>query len=334
MDAYEFRPFSGQTDYPRMLAVLTANKAADGLDDADTLEGLIERYAQTSPDELAANMVMAESGGRLVGYGRMYTEKEVKAPIWHYNHRAFVLPSWQRRGLGTALLAWLEARAVAIAREQARARPAAARAGEAHWHQVICFEPEAGKAALLARSGYMPARHFYRMVRPDLNQIPDCPLPAGLEVRPVRAEYLRAVWEANVEAFSDHWGEPEHPESDYQGWLRNGEFQPEIWKVAWDMATDQVAGMVLGYIDHEQNKQQRRRRGWTENICVRRPWRRRGLARALIAASLRELKARGMTEAALGVDTENVSGALRVYESMGFRAVRKDTLWRKPLDKL
>jgi GNAT superfamily N-acetyltransferase len=316
-----------------MLAVLRASKLADGLDDADTLEGLIERYAQTSPAELATNMLMAEAGGQLVGYGRTYAEKEVRSPTWRYNHRAYVRPGWQRRGLGTALMDWLEARAVAVAREQAQSRPAAERANEAHWHQVYCFGPEVGKAALLAGRGYAQVRHFYRMVRPDLKHIPDCPLPAGLEVRAVRAEHLRAIWEANVEAFSDHWGEPEHPESDYQGWLRNGEFQPEIWKVAWDTATDQVAGMVLGFIDYEQNKQQRLRRGWTENICVRRPWRRRGLARALIAASLRELKARGMAEAALGVDTENVSGALQIYESLGFRAGRKDTLWRKPLEQ-
>ena len=89
--------------------------------------------------------------------------------------------------------------------------------------------------------------------------------------------------------------------------------------------------MVLGFIDHEQNKRQRRRRGWTENICVRRPWRKRGLAHALIAENLRELNARGMTEAALGVDTESLTGALRVYESMGFRAVRRDAVWRKPM---
>ena len=75
-----------------------------------------------------------------------------------------------------------------------------------------------------------------------------------------------------------------------------------------------------------------RLRGYTENISVRRPWRRRGLARALIAASFPLLRARGMTEAALGVDTENLSGALRVYESCGFQSVSRETLYRKPLD--
>jgi mycothiol synthase len=118
-------------------------------------------------------------------------------------------------------------------------------------------------------------------------------------------------------------------EEDYQKWLGEDEFQPDIWKVAWDVETNQVAGMVLGFILAEQNAKFHRRRGWTEDICVRRPWRRRGLARALIADSLRELRARGMTEAALGVDTENQTGALRLYESLGFRVVKRNTIYRK-----
>jgi ribosomal protein S18 acetylase RimI-like enzyme len=64
---------------------------------------------------------------------------------------------------------------------------------------------------------------------------------------------------------------------------------------------------------------------------VRAPWRRRGLATALIAASFPAMRARGMKEAALGVDTENVSGALRVYERCGFQPVSRSTLFRKPL---
>jgi mycothiol synthase len=318
-----FRQFAGPANYPKMLAVLNASKAADANEDADTLSGLTERYAQLSNCDAAADVVMVESNGQLVGYGRTFWEKEAGGDIWLYNHVGFLLPAWRRRGVGRAMLRWLERRAEAASLEQAHPRYAA------HYFQVLCAAPELGKAVLLERQGYSPARHFYQMVRPNLDDIPACPLPAGLEVRPVRTRHLRAIWEANVEAFRDQWGEPEHTEIEYQRWLTNGEFQPEIWKVAWDAASNQVAGMVLGYIDQEQNARQQRRRGWTENICVRRPWRKRGLARALIAQNLRELKTRGMAEAALGVDTENLTGALRVYESMDFRAVRRDALWRK-----
>ena len=108
-------------------------------------------------------------------------------------------------------------------------------------------------------------------------------------------------------------------------------FQPELWQVAWDVATNQVAGQVRTFIDHEQNKLYDRRRGYTESISVRRPFRRRGLARALIALSLRAQRQAGMTESALGVDSENLSGAIKVYEDCGFRVTKKTTIYRKPL---
>jgi ribosomal protein S18 acetylase RimI-like enzyme len=64
---------------------------------------------------------------------------------------------------------------------------------------------------------------------------------------------------------------------------------------------------------------------------VRRPWRRQGLARALIARSLHVLRERGMDHAALGVDAENPNGALQLYRSMGFQVVKVFTTYRKPL---
>lgn len=97
------------------------------------------------------------------------------------------------------------------------------------------------------------------------------------------------------------------------------------------MATDQVAGQVGTYIDYAENEEFHRQRGWTEGISVGRPWRRRGLARALIVRSLRAQKAEGMTESALGVDSENISGATRVYEACGFRVVKRNAAYRKPL---
>jgi ribosomal protein S18 acetylase RimI-like enzyme len=70
-------------------------------------------------------------------------------------------------------------------------------------------------------------------------------------------------------------------------------------------------------------------RGWLDHISVRRPWRRRGLASALITDALRALREAGLAEAALGVDAENVSGALRVYEALGFRRARTGVSYRK-----
>ena len=61
------------------------------------------------------------------------------------------------------------------------------------------------------------------------------------------------------------------------------------------------------------------------------PWRGRGVASALIVRALGALRDRGMTEAALGVDAQNETGALRLYEAMGFREAARETEWRRPL---
>ena len=89
--------------------------------------------------------------------------------------------------------------------------------------------------------------------------------------------------------------------------------------------------MVQNFIDGEENREYNRKRGWTEGICVRRPWRQRGLAKALIARSFQVLKDQGMTEAALGCDAENLSGAVHLYRSMGFQPIKKHIGYRKPM---
>jgi ribosomal protein S18 acetylase RimI-like enzyme len=182
---------------------------------------------------------------------------------------------------------------------------------------------------LLEAAGYRPVTHFADMLRPDLDDIPEAALPAGLEVRPVMLEHYRAIWEAEVEAFQDHWG-ASFDEKDYQRFLDEPTFGPALWRIAWD--GDQVAGQVRSYIDSPENEEFGRRRGYAENISVRRPWRRQGLARALLVESLHALKRRGMEQAALGVHFENPRQALQLYESVGFGVVRMNTTVRKPLD--
>ncbi len=183
--------------------------------------------------------------------------------------------------------------------------------------------------ALLLSEGYAAVRHGFDMVRPDLENIQDCQVPYGLDVRPVRPEHYRLIHAASMEAFQDSWGFSLQDAEPLEAWLDKPNFDPSLWRVAWD--GDQVAGMVLSFIDSDENLEYNRKRGYTENICVRRPCRRRGLARALIALSLHALQERGMTEAALGVDSQNATGALDLYESMGYCTVKRTSFYRKPL---
>jgi GNAT superfamily N-acetyltransferase len=318
-----FRRLRGPEDFAGMAEAINEGADADGAERCETAENLQASYAHLGTCDLTRDFILAEVQGRVVGYTRALWEREVGGE-YSYGIVGFLAPDWRRRGLGRAMLRWAEGRL----REIAAGHPA-----ESPKHfDVFCDQAEAGRVALLQGEGYAPVRWFFEMLRPDLEDIADFPLPAGIEVRSALPEHYRAVWEAWMEALKDHWGFSLPTEDEYLGWLgAKRYFQPELWQVAWDTATGQVAGNVLGYIDREENEKYRRERGWTENIAVGRSWRRRGLARALISRSLRAQKAAGMKESALGVDSESLTGATRVYEACGFRTVKTNSLWRKAL---
>lgn len=318
-----FRRFRGSEDYAAMADVINASSAADGIERASNADEVANTYAHLSNCDPYQDVIIAEGAGEMVGYSRAYWWQEPNGTRL-YGHIGFLHPAWRRKGVGTAMLQWMQARLQEIAATHPQD-------GE-RWFQAFASDGEAGTNALLLGDGYTSVRYAFDMVRPTLDDLPDAPLPAGLEVRPVEPEHYRLIWDAADEAFQDHWGYSPPTDQDYQGWLNDAViFTPHLWRVAWDVETNQVAGQVRSFINHAENAKYNRTRGYTEFISVRRPWRKRGVARALIVESFHALKAQGMTEAALGVDAENLSGALRVYESVGFRTVKRSTTYRKPL---
>ncbi len=318
-----FRHYHGPDDLPAMVAVYAALADAGQLEFEVSVEWLANYFDHEVNLDPYTDIALAEIDGQVVGLSRCYWAEEVAGPR-QYQFNALVVPAWQGQGISRALLHWAEDHL----RHTAATHPPEPPKLLQFWlsHGLAHLKP------LLESEGYAPARYSNNMVRPSLDDIPDFPLPPGLEVRPARPEHYRRIWDAQIEAFQDHWGFLQHPEEDYQMWLNDPiYFQPALWQVAWDVATDEVAGMVLTFIDAAENERWGRRRGYTEAISVRRPWRRRGLARALIAHSLRAQREAGMTESALSVDSENLTGATRVYEDCGFRTVTVDMLYRKPL---
>jgi GNAT superfamily N-acetyltransferase len=317
-----FRGFQGKVDYPAMLSVIEGSKEADGIERTDSLDDIARNYRHLTNCDPFKDMLFVEIRGVVVGYSRVWWFKDAEGK-YIYPHFSFMLPEWRGMGIRKAVLRNSEQRLREIAidhRDGPRFFDAWASESEEHW------------SSLLESEGYEAVRFGFSMVRPDLENIPQLPLPEGLEIRPVGPDHYDAVWQAAREAFQDEWGyaEPDWSDEEFQSWKEGPLFTPDIWQVAWH--GDEVAGMVLNFINEEENQEYGRLRGYTETICVRRPFRRRGLARALIARSFSMLKDRGMAEAALGVDTENPNGALQLYKSMGFKPVDSTTLYRKPMD--
>jgi mycothiol synthase len=321
-----FRHFQGESDYPHMYAVFIRCLDVHGL--FDTLESFVNFHNHCRNSDPGADIIVAEVGDQVVGFGRVMWWEEGNGEVIYFSEIGRVIPEWRQKGIGRAILRWSEARLREIAErhlEEGLYPPDRPR-----FFGVSRFEDRAvGIGALIRGEGYEPVTYYLEMAH-DLEHIPEAPMPEGLEVRPARPEHFRAIWEAKVEAFRGHWGTPERTEEDYQRFLGDPiVMQPELWKVAWD--GDEVAGQVMGFINHAEIEALDRKRGWTEYISVRRPWRRRGLARSLLAQTLHALKEAGMTEAALEVHLENPNDPLRLYESVGFRVSKRYTMCRKPM---
>jgi ribosomal protein S18 acetylase RimI-like enzyme len=132
-----------------------------------------------------------------------------------------------------------------------------------------------------------------------------------------------------VEIFRDEWGEVDSSEASWLRFREDPNHDPSLFVVAFD--GDEIAGQILNVIDPGDVARKGRVRGLLDSVGVREPWRRRGLARAMIVRSLHVLRERGAQDAYLGVDAENPNQAMTLYESCGFRIVSSETAWRKPL---
>jgi mycothiol synthase len=318
------RGFAGEADLHAFVRIFTAANEVDEVDERVSYEGMANWVGHPSPHfDASRDVVVVEAGGEPVAYG--WTQwVDTTAGTRDYVTRGHVHPGWRRQGVGTAILRHNEARLRALAGEHGVDRP----------RLFASFAPEKrpGAIALLTGNGYEPVRWFFDMVRPDLDDIRRAPLPDGLELRPVagRAQ-LRQLFDADVEAFADHWGGFDASDDAFEQWLASPTLDPTLFVVAWD--GDEIAGAVVNEIHEHENRELGRRRGLLDSVFVRRPWRGRGLAAALVAHSLVVLRERGMDSAWLGVDADNPNGALRLYENAGFRVDTRGAAYRKPLQE-
>jgi ribosomal protein S18 acetylase RimI-like enzyme len=315
-----FRPFAGESDYPNILAVINGMKQADGSQRTDTLDDIVNNYQHLMNCDPYQDMLFAEIEGDVQAYGRAWWMEEASG-LRRYIYLLFTRPAARQDALGMAMADWFEARLRQIHAEHGAPAEAAL--------EVFAEAHEEWLTGIWAARGFREVRYGYGMVRDLSDPIRDVPCPPGIELRPIRADMLRACWDASQEAFQDHWGYVPPDEDQFQRWLKDVKDEFPLWKVGFD--GDQIAGQVQNFVNKEENAEYNRLRGYTEGISTRRAWRKQGLARYLLTESMKMFKEMGMTETALGVDAENPNGALQLYESVGYRVQRKGVTYRKPV---
>lgn len=185
--------------------------------------------------------------------------------------------------------------------------------------------PGSPAEAFLVKGGHRPIRHSFRM-RVDLGGPPPEPAwPPGIGVRTLVPGEERAVFDAVQDAFADHWEWTPGVFEDWRHFMVDAEdFDPSLWLVAHD--GDELAGAcICRYAPGDPGL------GWVRQLGVRRPWRRRGLGTALLLASFGLFWERGTPAVGLGVDGENTTGAVQLYERVGMRVVHRFDTYEKEL---
>ncbi|NIA03370.1 MAG: GNAT family N-acetyltransferase [Nitrospirae bacterium] len=258
--------------------------------------------------------------GDLVGYADVWDGDEPHIQAYSFGK---VHPEYRGRGIGTALLAWQEERAhEAIAKAPPEAKVCLG--------QVVNSKDEGAKA-LLETHGYKVVRHFWRMEIVLDTQIPVPQWPKGITVRTFDPESdLLAVAKAVRDEFKDHWGFFDTPlEQELEQWrhwiTEDKNFDPPLWFLAMD--GDNIAGTALCWPKNTEDPEM----GWVNVLGVGRPWRRRGLAIALLHNAFAEFAGRGKSKVGLGVDATSLTGANRVYERAGMHPTRQRDVYEKEL---
>lgn len=315
-----WRPLSGD-DLGRLHELIRASEVDDGVPWA-TSEAETNRQLTDPESELAADSIAAVlPDGRLAGFGavRMRAEARRRRAV---GQDGTVHPRYRRRGLGTRIFDWTE--------ERGRRRAATISDGVPAFLEAWANEEWQDRRILFSGRGYEPIRYYDDMRRSLADPIPEAPLPDGLRfVRwsPERDEEFR---DAHNDAFADHWGsEPLAAEIWRHRMSGSEHFRGDLTYGVYE--GQRLIGYCTAYHAPEDAAVTGRREGWLGQIGVRRAWRGRGVASAVMSHVMQAMIDAGMDDALLDVDSENPSGAVGLYERLGFRRQHRWVRWAKPV---
>ncbi len=292
---FELRP-AARDDEAALLRVLAARDEHDfGLTDY-TRDLLLGQWRMAEFDP-GADAIVAEDDDVLVGFGAVFTPGSL----------AFVDPGHEGRGIGTALLAWVEARARELGRETHR--------------QPVAHRNLSGQA-LLQGAGYRQVRAVLRMERAIRGPLPVPPAPGGISLHELDvARDAEALHAADRAAFADNPDyEPESLEAFRHEHLENRELDPGLSRVARRGAS--VAGFTLC-------RRADPRTGYIDLLAVEEGERGRGLGTVLLLTAFASFAHAGLHDARLEVASDN-PGALRLYERVGMTPRDRLDVFEKP----
>lgn len=282
-------------------------------------------------DLARATAVAVDGRGRIAAQGRAVVppgdDRAIRARLG-----GGVRPDLRRQGIGSRLLDWQ----VAVGtRALESARPPAGAAGRVPASLTASVRADdAGTAVLLASRGFAPTRSFAEMHRDLAVGLPVRSLPGRLRMVPVSPVWWERMRDCRNAAFRDHWGIAPVPRERWEGVLALPSSRPDLSFLAVEGRDPdaRVVGLVLVDVVPDRSAAGGSPSAYIDTVGVLRGFRGEGVAQALLAAALAAIRAEGMTRAVLDVDSASPTGALRLYEHLGFIRASGSTVHERPLE--
>ncbi len=303
------RPYAGEADLEAIANLINTCEAVDRIDSGTSVPELRQSLNDPSVDQSCDIRLWEDADAQLVGLGKLWIPPtgEVIDGFLQF----CVLPTARAGDLEKQIVVWAEGRMREV--NQERGAQVKLRSGSR--------ATQSERITLLESCGFTADRYFLTMERSLYEPIPEPQLPDGFTMRQLRSHEDADAWvELFNQSFIDHWNHHNLTVESYKHWLSDPDYKSELDLVA--VAADgTLAAFCHCHISPEDNNRSGRNEGWISTLGTRRGFRRMGLGRAMLLAGMQRLKAAAVDTVRLGVDSENPSGAGRLYESVGFRKV-------------
>jgi mycothiol synthase len=316
-EGFTARPLSAD-DIDDVAALLAAAEKADDTGEHLDAEDLAEWWLNDLVDLTRDGVAIHDGGGALAGWATVIAPPTFRDVFGVYLEGR-VHPDRRGRGLGRALLAWQLGRGAEVHAERHPESPA----------RLTVVVPEAMTALeSLARRAGMSAVRWYRLMERPLRELPGEPAAPAVELAPFTWDRDDEVRRAHNAAFTQHHGSSERDQASWEVMFTGQRsFRPDLSVLA--LANGAVVAYALVYVYESDTRATGVRTAHFGQIGTLPEFRGRGLASAVIAAALRAAAAAECDAAGLQVDSDNVTGALRLYEGMGFTTRRTQVSWAR-----
>jgi len=279
---------------------------------------------ETGSLEMEKDTIMVWDRESLIAYADVWG---VLPPYVRVNTWVRVHPAYKNRGIGWVLNHWVEERA----REYMQKAEVDLQTFTVNYMNIN----DHASIQLLTDLGAKPVRYSFVMEGELPVEISVPVLHKNITIRKIDPAEYKKVYNLKEEAFKDHWGhigttDEEGLKEFVSEHLQDPNYDPDLWFAA------EAGGEMLGMIFGSKSTPFGSDYGWVSILGVKREWRHKRIGKALLLHFFQKIKEKGSTKVGLSVDSDSLTGATQLYESVGLRVieqyVRMEKILREGID--